>query len=53
MAGGADWTIWFQLIFAVALIILAVVVSISGIQTFAKQAKGVITGDAKAVEATK
>ena len=53
MAGGADWTIWFQLVFAVALIILAVVVSISGIQTFAKQAKGVITGDAKAVEATK
>ena len=53
MAGGADWTIWFQLIFAVALIILAVVVSISGIQTFAKQAKGEITGDAKAVEATK
>ena len=53
MAGGADWTIWFQLIFAVALIVLAVVVSISGIQTFAKQAKGEITGDAKAVEATK
>ena len=53
MAGGADWTIWFQLIFAVALIVLAVVVSISGIQTFAKQAKGQITGDAKAVEATK
>ena len=38
MAGSADWTIWFQLIFAVALIVLAVVVSISGIQTFAKQA---------------
>lgn len=53
MAGSADWTIWFQLIFAVALIVLAVVVSISGIQTFAKQAKGQITGDAKAVEATK
>ena len=34
-------------------IVLAVVVSISGIQTFAKQAKGEITGDAKAVEATK
>ena len=52
-AGTAVWGDWFQLIFAAALVILAVVVSISGIQTFAKQAKGEITGDAKAVEATK
>ena len=51
--GSAVWGDWFQLIFAAALVILAVVVSISGIQTFAKQAKGEITGDAKAVEATK
>lgn len=52
-AGGAVWGDWFQLVFAAALVILAVVVSISGIQTFAKQAKGEITGDPKAVEATK
>ena len=52
-AGTALWGDWFQLVFAAALVILAVVVSISGIQTFVKQAKGEITGDAKAVEATK
>ena len=52
-AGTAVWGDWFQLVFAAALVILAVIVSISGIQTFAKQAKGQITGDAKAVEATK
>lgn len=54
IAGGdAQWGNWFQLVFAAALVILAIIVSISGIQTFVKQAKGEITGDAKAVEATK
>ena len=52
-AGTAAWGDWFQMIFAAALVILAIIVSISGIQTFVKQAKGEITGDAKAVEATK
>ena len=52
-AGGAVWGDWFQCIFAAALVVLAVIVTISGIQTFAKQAKGEITGDAAAVELTK
>ena len=52
-AGGAVWGDWFQAIFAAALIVLAVIVTISGIQTFAKQAKGEITGDPAAVEVTK
>ena len=49
----AVWGDWFQLIFALALIVLAVILVITGIQTFSKQAKGEITGDAKAIEATK
>ncbi len=52
-AGGAVWGDWFQAIFATALIVLAVIVTISGIQTFAKQAKGEITGNPAAVEVTK
>ena len=51
--GAAQWGDWFQMLFAAALVILAIIVTISGIQTFIKQAKGEITGDPKAVEATK
>ena len=43
MAAGADgaffWGNWFQLIFALAMAILAVILVIEGVQTFAKQAK--------------
>ena len=49
----AVWGDWFQLIFALALIVLAVILVINGIQVFGKQRKGEITGDAKAIEATK
>lgn len=49
----AAWGDWFQLIFALALIILAIIVSISGIKTFIKQKNGEVTGDPKAVELTK
>ena len=52
-AGGAQWGDWFQMLFAAALVILAIIVTISGVQTFIKQSKGQITGDPKAVEATK
>ena len=51
--GAAQWGDWFQMLFAAALVILAIIVTISGIQTFIKQSKGEITGDPKAVEATK
>lgn len=34
-----NWGNWFQLIFAAAMVILAVILVIEGIQTFAKQAK--------------
>ena len=51
--GAAQWGDWFQMLFAAALVILAIIVTISGIQTFIKQSKGQITGDPKAVEATK
>ena len=43
MAAGADgaffWGNWFQLIFALAMAVLAVILVIEGVQTFAKQAK--------------
>ena len=43
MAAGADgaffWGNWFQLIFAIAMAVLAVILVIEGIQTFAKQKK--------------
>ena len=43
MAIGADgaffWGNWFQLIFALAMAVLAIILVIEGIQTFAKQAK--------------
>jgi len=37
--GLANWGLWFQLIFAIAMVILAIVLVIEGIGTFAKQAK--------------
>ena len=44
MAAGAQgaffWGNWFQLIFALAMAVLAVILVIEGIQTFARQAKG-------------
>ncbi len=43
MAAGAEgaffWGNWFQLIFALAMAVLAVILVIEGVQTFAKQAK--------------
>ena len=37
--GAAAWGDWFQLIFAAAMVVLAVILVIEGIQTFSKQAK--------------
>ena len=45
-AGTALWGDWFQLIFAAAMAILAVILVIEGLQTFSKQAKGEKTGSA-------
>ena len=43
MAAGADgaffWGNWFQLIFALAMAVLAVILVVEGVQTFARQAK--------------
>ncbi len=43
MAGGVEgaffWGNWFQLIFALAMAVLAVILVVEGVQTFAKQAK--------------
>ena len=39
VAAGAPWGDWFQLIFAAAMAVLAVILVIEGITTFAKQAK--------------
>jgi carbon starvation protein len=38
-AGAFAWGNWFQLCFATAMTVLAVILVIEGIQTFAKQAK--------------
>lgn len=38
-SGGAAWGDWFQLLFAAAMVILAVILVIEGIQTFASQSK--------------
>ncbi len=38
-AAGAAWGDWFQLIFAAAMVVLAVILVVQGIQTFAKQVK--------------
>lgn len=43
-AGTAAWGDWFQLIFAAAMAVLAVVLAVEGIQTLSKQAKGEKTG---------
>ena len=39
VAAGAPWGDWFQLVFAVAMVILAVILVIEGIKTFSKQGK--------------
>lgn len=44
--GGALWGDWFQLLFAAAMAILAVILVVEGLQTFSKQSKGEKTGDA-------
>ena len=49
----AVWGDWFQLIFALALIVLAVILVINGVTVFGKQAKGEITGDPAVIETTK
>ena len=38
-SGGAFWGDWFQLVFAAAMAILAVILVIQGVQTFAAQKK--------------
>ena len=43
-AGEALWGDWFQLCFAAAMAILAVILVVEGIMTFSKQAKGEKTG---------
>lgn len=52
-AGTAVWGDYFQLVFALALVVLAVILVVNGVKTFSKQAKGEITGDAKLIELTK
>ena len=37
--GGLAWGNWFQLIFAIAMVVLAIILVITGIQTFSKQGK--------------
>ena len=37
--GAAAWGDWFQLVFAAAMVVLAVILVIQGVQTFSKQAK--------------
>ncbi|MEG1790368.1 MAG: carbon starvation protein A [Oscillospiraceae bacterium] len=49
----AMWGDWFQVIFAAALIVLAVILVINGIQTFSKQKKGELTGDPAVIATTK
>ena len=39
VAAGAPWGDWFQLIFALAMAVLAVILVVEGVQTFARQAK--------------
>ena len=39
VAAGAPWGDWFQLIFAAAMAVLAVILVIEGVATFSKQAK--------------
>lgn len=51
--GKLAWGNWFQTVFALALVILAVILVITGIKTFSKQAKGEITGDKAVIESTK
>ena len=36
-AGAAAWGDWFQLLFAAAMVVLAVILVIEGVQTFKKQ----------------
>ena len=43
-AGGAAWGDWFQLIFAAAMAVLAVILAVEGVGTLMKQAKGEKTG---------
>ena len=45
-AGEALWGDWFQLCFAAAMAILAVILVVEGLQTFSKQSKGEKTGEA-------
>ena len=52
-SGAAVWGDWFQIIFALALVVLAVILVINGISVFGRQKKGEITGDAAAIETTK
>ncbi len=42
--GTAAWGDWFQLIFAAAMVVLAVILAVEGLMTFKKQAKGEKTG---------
>ena len=43
-AGTAAWGDWFQLIFAGAMVVLAVILAVEGMMTFKKQASGEKTG---------
>ena len=39
VAAGAPWGDWFQLIFALAMVVLAIILVIEGVKTFSKQGK--------------
>lgn len=51
--GAFAWGNWFQLIFALALTVLAFILVVNGIETFSKQSKGQITGNPAVIETTK
>ena len=40
-AGGAMWGDYFQLVFAAAMVVLAVILAVEGVQTILKQQKSV------------
>ena len=51
--GTPAWGDYFQFIFALALVVLALILVVSGVKTFSRQAKGEVTGNKELIETTK
>jgi len=51
--GTPAWGDYFQFIFALALVVLALILVVSGVKTFSRQAKGEVTGNKELIESTK